>query len=856
MGNIINTKPPKFAEWLLTKLGSGVEEDSLAGDLFEEFCSVTEKRGYRSAKHWYRLQVLKAAMPFVFYTIYWSMTMLKSYIKIAFRNLRKSKAYSFITIAGLSVSMACCIIILLWVSDELSWDRFHENSDNICIVLKGSEDSGTFSYTNPGPLAAVLKDRFPEIVNSTRLYPLGSNTLKSGGESINFNGSVTDPSFFKIFSFPFIKGEPENVFPGPETVVLTESTAKKLFGETDPVGKAVKFEWWGRWIDLNITGVIKDIPDNSHIKYDFFLPFFYLKKTGWNVDKWTDSSYPSYVQLHKNSSLKSVENKISGIIKEYLPVSDSTVHLQKMTRIHLYNYSGGGAITYVYIFSVTGIIILVIACINFINISTARSVKRAKEVGIRKTAGSTRAQLIWQFLSESFLLTFISMIAAVCSVILILPSINNLLGSSLALRFAGADIFYLFIIALITGILSGSYPALYFSGFQPNKLLRGQSKSNFSKQFLRKTLVLIQFVFSVVFIICAVISSEQLSYIKNKDLGFNKNNVIRLKLRGEFFSSFDIIKNELLQDKNIMAMTSANSPFTSYGNSTTGKYRQGNEDRTVGVRINAVDYDYLKTFEMKMKSGRFFSKEFTADAKKSVILNETAVKAIELKQPLGEIFECVVGREKRQMKIIGVIKDFNFHSLHKEVKPMCLVIAPWWHKSVYIKIRPQNIPAAISFINRTIQNSVPDYPFEYSFLDEGINRLYNTERSAGILIRYGTFFAIFISFLGLFGLASYSAEQRTKEICIRKVLGSSFSKIILLMTKESVFLILIANAVSWPAAYLIMNKWLQNFAFRTDISITIFIFTCVLTLLITVFTVCFQAIKAARTNPVDALKFE
>jgi putative ABC transport system permease protein len=856
----MQSKPPWIAQWVLSHTLRQEDRDILLGDFEEFYAEIKNESGSLKASIWYWKQVFKSIPLFILNQIYWSIIMFKNYFKIALRNIVKYKIFSVINITGLAVGIACSILILLWIQNELSYDRFHKNATEIYRVIISPQDNNTFYIFTPGALAAGLKDEFPEVIESTRLhplYPFDKNPLKHGGKKFYVSGGVVDPSFFDIFTFHFIKGNRKSPFAGPQSIVITEETAKKFFGQKDPLGKTIKFEYWKEWIDLTVSGVIKDIPANSHIQHDFFLPSLLILKMGRNINSWDDIYSPTYILLNKNVQIEKIKEKLSGIIKRHRPESNYKVYLQPLSRIHLFNFGGGGAVTYIYIFSTIGLLILTIAIINFMSLSTARSLNRASEVGIRKTIGASRNQLIRQFVGESLFLSFIALFIAMALVIMTLPYINTLYSTNLEFFNSSHEILFLVVFVVLIGIISGSYPAYYLSNFKPVAVLKGALLSNSRGFSFRKILVIIQFAISISLIICATITYKQLNFLKDTNLGFDKENIINLEMGGSFFHNYSIIKNELEKNPGIVSMTAANTSFTTREKGTyTAKWEGKIGEEKVYMELHPVDFDYLKTFKLKMKEGRFFSKKFPTDSRESVVLNEAAIKAMGIQEPIGKKFSFFVGDEHRNARIIGVVNDFNFLSLHNKVEPLIFVIAPWWFNEVYIRIKPENISKTIRFIKTRLQEFVPDYVFGYTFLDKGINGLYKTEQRVGSLVKYGTTLATFIACLGLFGLASYTSEHRTREIGIRKVLGASITGITFLLTKELLKWILLANIAAWPIAYFIMNQWLQNFAYQTGIRIEIFIFSALATLLIAFLTTSYQSIKAAIANPVESLKYE
>lgn len=790
--------------------------------------------------------------------------MLRNYLKFAFRSLKRHKIYSFINIFGLAVGMTCAILILLWIQDELSYDRFHENANDIYrVVEKWQYSSGEMDYNRvtPGPLAPVLKADYPEIILSTRFFMSFEKwQLTYDKKSYLSPGAAVDNDFFSIFTFPFVKGNSQTAFPKPHSMVITEDLAKKIFGDDDPLGETIHMEQR----TFEITGIIENIPRNSHLRFDFLIPCEIFSSY---MEGWTSNSCYTYVLLQKNQSYKKLSEKIEGVIQKNSPTSIETLYLQPLNQIHLYALEGGGLISYVYIFSALAFFILLIACINFMNLSTARSAKRFKEIGIKKVVGSSRIQLIKQFLSESILLSLVAFACAVILVELLLPVINSMLGIQLKMHFSGGLFLSLAGIAIMTGIISGSYPAFFLSSFNPATVLKGhlslipfgqqgtrKSSSGFSRSStFRRILVVTQFSLSIIFIVCALVVYSQLGFIKKRDLGFAKEHIVHLRMRGELRQKYEAIKNELLKNSNILSVTVTDRTPVMWRNSTDNVSWEGKKaDEKIGIGVRIVDYDYLKTFQMEMAQGRFFSKEFLTDAKEGFIVNEAAVKAMGMKSPLAKRFSLW----SRQGKIIGVIKDFHTESLHEEIEPFVLLIYPDWYAWMSVKLKSDNVSGALGFLENKIKEFVPGYPLEYQFLDEEIDNLYKSEQLTGKIIIYITLLALIISCLGLFGMASFTAEQRIKEIGIRKVLGASASGIAFLFSREFTKWVAIASLFAWPIAYFAMNRWLQNFIYRIRIGWWTFFLAAALALVIALITVSYQAIKAATSNPVDALKYE
>jgi len=856
--------PPYLASWIIKHYSLVYYKHQALGDLEELFYQISKKSGIKKARRWYWRQSLKS-IPHLFNNfIYWSTNMFKSYWKFSLRNMKKNKGYSIINISGLAVGMACTILILLWVKYELSYDKFHKNANNLCRVAFTNESKDFYGAHVPGLLADFVKNEYPEIINAANLGRLDAKLTNEDKHFIS-KGFFVHPSFFEIFTFPFIAGDSKTAFENPLSIVLTEEMADKLFGTTDVVGKTVRLNDRAA---LTITGVVNNLPQNSTITFEILLPFRLAPRY---LRVWDNKAVAAYVLLQEGIAYQEISDKIINVYNDHNPGAyKNNLFLQPFTDIHLYNLDGGGLITYIYIFSAMAVVILLIACINFMNLSTARSEKRFKEIGLKKVSGSSRMQLIIQFLSESVFLSFIALFLAVLLVSLLLPQVNNIIGRQLNLDYSGSLIAGFIGIAVLTGILAGSYPAFYLSSFNPVEILNRQffilpyfkrkktkyQIRSFKNISLRKILVVVQFSLSILFIICAMVIFKQLDYIRNRELGYNKDNVIMVPIKGTLRRNCEAVKRELLKNDKIESAAASMYSLERWVSSAGLGWPGKTPDQIFDIGFNWIDYDYLETLQMEMADGRFFSREFQADFSDAFIVNEAAVRAMGLKDPVGKrITRMPDSRYEDPGIIIGVIKDYHTESLHSDIRPFLLMLADNY-SYLNIRINSDDIPATISFIEKTIKKIAPSHPFEFAFLDEQINNLYRTEYMTGNIVAYITFLAIFISCLGLLGLASFSVEQRTKEIGIRKVLGSSAINIAVLITKDFIKWVLIANIIAWPAAWYAMNKWLQNFTFKTLLSWDIFIISGLLALLIALLTVGYQSVKAGGSNPVEALRYE
>lgn len=771
--------------------------------------------------------------------------------------MKRHKGYSFINIAGLAIGMAICILILLWVQDELNFDRFHENAENIYRVNMNDQNYGVVWPIVSIPVGPALKQEFPEVIDSVRVSDF-SGLVTREEKKFDEIGAYVDPSFFEIFSFPFVKGDPKTALSAPSSIVITQEMANKFFGTEDPLGKNLKLN---NTLDFAVTGVIKDMPRNSHIHFDFLAPFEIFELRDREPTHWGRFQIYTYVMLQDDTPFKGVEEKIAGILQEHNVREGPKLGLEPLTRIHLYAVDGGGDMRYVYVFSIIAVFILVIACINFMNLTTARSSTRAKEIGMRKVTGAQRADLIKQFMGESVLISFIALTFSVVLVILLLPAFNNLADKQLVLNPQGNWSLILgFVgIVLFTGLLAGSYPALFLSSFKPVNILSGSlvpTSRRTKKTVFRKALVVIQFSISVFLIISTVVIFKQLHFIQNRNLGYQKEHIVYIPLRGNAAQQYETFKSEISQDSRILHVAATSEVPVLIGYVHIGYDWEGKDPKKES-RMNEllVDHDFIETMNMTVVQGRDFSKDYATDASEAYIINEAAVKAMDIESPVGKRF---TDASMNEGTIIGVVKDFHFRPLHDEIDPLVMFIAPEKFNFFCIRVKSDisDLPGTIGYIESIWNKFTPNFPFKYNFLDSTFDKLYRSEQKTGSVFGYFTFLAIFISCLGLFGLASQMTEMRTKEIGIRKVLGASVSGITLLLSKDFMKWVVVANVVAWPTAYFAMNKWLQNFAYRTSFGIEIFFLSGILAFVIALITVSFQSIKAAVADPVDSLRYE
>lgn len=792
----------------------------------------------------------------------WMPALLWSYGKLALRKVRRQKGYSLINIAGLAIGMACCILIMTWVQDELSYDRFHDNAEQIFRVVSEVQAGGTIRPLegSPSPAGPTLKDSYPEVLNFTRVQSGWKGWYLHYGEK-NFSQerlAAVDPSFFEVFKFPFLRGDPQSALKDRYSIVITESLAAKCFGEKDPMGEILQIFT----ADMKVTGVIKDIPHNSHIQFDYAFPVFNM--TEWReskLDSWRYTQFATYIELKPGTDAKVLEKKILDLAKNYDDKSRITLALQPIKDIHLHStqyegwinqYSSPGNIIYVYIFSLTAFCVLLIACINFMNLATARYGSRAREVGMRKVIGARRQDLIKQFIGESCLLSILSLAIAVFFVDLMLPTFNQLSGKTLALDFfSGPQIWLtLLAVAFMTGIISGSYPALYLSSFPPTQVLKDIRQQGWSRgNVLRRILVVLQFAFTIVLILGTMVIYSQLRYINNKDLGYDQNNIIIFANYGQYGRNYETARAELLQNPDVLSVCKGFPPGHSLRGTTRVDWEGKDPSLEIVIFSDIGDYDFVNTFGVQMAEGRYYSREFSTD-EDNFVINETMAKIMGFDSAVGKRLTY----KGKTGEIIGVVKDYHGGSLHHPIQPKVIELRGGFF--VCVKYRSGTTAKMLTFLEQKWKKFVKGRPFRHGFVDESIDNYYKTERRIGRIFQYFTILAIFIACLGLFGLASFTAEQRTKEIGIRKVLGASVMGVVTLLSKQFTKWVLIANVIAWPIAYIIIRRWLQGFAYRIELGWELFVAASVLALVIALLTVSYQAIRAATANPVDSLRYE
>ena len=789
--------------------------------------------------------------------------MFKLNFKIALRNLWKNKGFSLINIGGLAIGLASCMILLIYVAYEWSYDKQFTNNDKTYVVYQNVVANGkTFSWAwTPNVMAKEVQEKIPGVKYASHATYPKAKLITVGENKLGSKAVFTDQAFIKILDYKFIKGNSAQVLKDINSIILTKSFAEKLFGNEDPINKTVKLE---NQDVLKVEAVIEDVPANSSIKFDCIMPWALFEKTEpWVKEgNWGNNMCLTLVQLQDNRFFEKANATMEGIYKRNQKESLSVALLHPLTKWHLYDdfqngKSVGGKIEQLRIFLLLAFCILLIACVNFMNLSTARSEGRAKEVGVRKAIGSTRKSLISQFFLESILITFISTVFAFILVEVSLPYFNNLLNINLTIDYKNSG-FWLVLLGLMmfTGLVAGSYPAIYLSSFEPIKVLKGFKIKTDSSVSVRKVLVVGQFVFAACLIVCTSVIYQQLNYVKNKPIGYNQSNLIQVAVEGKMRDKgkLELLKTQLLKSGATTDVTFFSSDVTEGGNNTTDVQWEGkNPKEVISFNHRGIGYDFIKTMGTDLISGREFSLKFPNDTS-CILLNEAAVKMMGLKDPIGK----VITFWGYKLTTIGIVKDFVVEDAYQKVAPMIFHLGNNDNANVIIaRLNPdQNISSSLEKIDELVKGIEPNYPVNRKFVNESFEVKFKDEKILGALSNWFGGFAIFISCLGLLGLALFMAEQRKKEISIRKVLGASTGNILTLLNKDFIKLVAIANVIAFPLAYVIINKWLSAFEYRVSISFLPFGLAIAISIIIAVLTVSIQSIKVAKANPIDALKYE
>ncbi len=868
--------PPILVRWLLSCMDRYEGEFSITGDCSEEYKEIAGKEGKARAVLWVWRQAFSAIPSNCKRDFIFGGTMLKNYLKIAYRNFMRHKLFSFINVSGLAIGLSVCMLIGLWVQRELSYDRFHEKADRIYRVERELFRENAYSIWPicGGRYKQALIDDFPEIENAVRFWRRELSIKDHKGFVNRQELFAADNSVFEIFDFGLAEGDERTALVEPWSVVLTPACASKYLGTRDPVGRSITVEWEGEDRDFEVTGVLTEVPKNSHIHFEMLMSISSYPPE--RFESWRSNYLYTYVLIGEDASKPELEAKLKGFVSRrlephYGDLLNQNLGIHEVLKMELFPLIGihlhprvnwevepGGNMTSVTMFLSIAALILIIACINFVNLSTARAGKRAKEVSLRKTVGAGRSQLRGQFLQESVLLVFLSLFMSFGLSAVSVAAFNRIFGEevSLSLVFQPHNLAVLIGAAAAVGVLAGLYPAFYLTRFEPAHMMKGSLGSGGRKSSFRRNMVIFQFIISTALIIGMLTVYKQMRYVQTRSLGFDKENVVTLPVRSEkVVQGYEAFRNQLLADARIDAVSASSEiPGDSH-------YGNGNVyHRSSGGMANLIffssDYDYLDTYRMKILAGRNFSRDLSTDEQRVMLLNEAAVIK------LGWTPEKAVGKKLEggftdsSVEVVGVVKNFNFKSLRREVEPMALFLIPEYITDISIRILPGDMSKVLRDVQRTWERTFPGEQFEFSFMDSRIDRLYENDLKMQRIFLIFAALSIFVACLGLFGLASFTAEVKTKEIGIRKALGASSLSITLLFSKEFVRWILLANIAAWPLAWFFMNRWLRNFAYRDNMGWFVFALSAILTLLIAAVTFGGQALKAAHANPVESLRYE
>jgi putative ABC transport system permease protein len=850
---------PKFFRWILSRLSVYEHTFSITGDFESEYAEICRIRGSLPALLWLLWSTMQAAYHYAYLSLYWSMTMFKNYLKVALRSMQRNKLFSAINVVGLAIGLACVVLLVLWIQDEVSYDQFHKDIDRIYLTAAHVKKSD-HEYLDPASVPGVgplLEEVFPEIEESSRfLYGPRIYVFRYKDKVFTENRVYHgDPESLTLLTFPLTKGNPETALRDPLSIVLSERVAKKYFGSEDPMGKILTLN---NEYPMTVTGVMEEIPGNSTFRFDMITPLlFHENMTGQNLDSLTNENYFVFVRLQPNVSAEALNEKIRSFYadrmgsEEYIPV------LRPFARFHLYRMgNGGGSITQVRMVGFMAAFILFIACINFMNLTTARSAKRSKEIGMRKVIGAFRKDIVKQFYFETVLLVAISTAAAAVLVHVFLPGFNRLFLKKLTLNLLQnpAPLWILLGAALITVLLAGSYPALVMSSFPPIRIIKGLSGTALKRTAFRRILVVVQFTLAIGLIAGAGGVYNQLTYLQNMDLGYSMNNILYFSNRGELKARYDTVKNEFLRVPGVEKVTTSANYFP-FSKSTDDTWQWEGKDPTFKPSITwlTVDSDFLDVFEIKLLGGEPLRPEgnFAANTDR-ILINKKLAGFIGREKIIG----TRLSYDGNDYTIVGVTEDIIPNPRWRMDEPLVFLQNPQWFNYVYIKMRSADMMKTIAGIQEIFERVNPSFPFEYEFMDDDFRQQFDFVRRTRALVAYAALLAVFVSCLGLFGLAAFNTEMRTKEVGIRKVLGSSMSRIVFLLSKELTFLVLLANGIAWPVTWYLITLWEKDFLHQAPVNLWIFPAAGSIALCVALLTVGYQSAKAATANPVDALRYE
>ena len=876
--NINKSSPPRLADWILRVMARYEDSVSLRGDFEEEFDIIARSEGFPRAWLWCWIQLLKSFPRFVADSLYWRFVMFLNYLKIAWRNMKNDRRYVFIKITSLVVGLTCFLLITFFVRWKLSYDAFHERGDRIYrVVVRGNFNMGktTMSYI-PYPMAEAMAEEFPEAANVVRIHPPSRAWIFNYQDKKFFEtGLAADENFLKMFTFPMAKGDAKTALREPMTIVLTESLGKKYFGNEDPFGKTLTIAYNGKYFDHKITGILKDVPNNSHLRFDYIVSLaslLFVNRESRSFESWGNWNGVVYVELTQGADPRALAKKLAPFYEKRAGQKSGDFILQPLKSIHLRSEAFGDAwnsqnygMNNIYLLSCIAVVILVIAYVNYINLATARASKRMAEIGLRKVVGASRNHLIMQFLAESMLMTLISFGAAFLVALLTFPALSSFIDQS-----GGMDLFSdkMFLaglagLALLVGILAGIFPALVLSSLRPVNALRKSlsiKKKNFN---FRNLMVVIQFGIAIILLVGTQVIIRQMRFIQSGNMGYDRDEVLVIDARDPLLQKNLIpLKNRILQNPKILGAASSWNLPSDILAMTGARVQAGTlpgPQNLLRSYYTAVDQNFLDLYGITLLAGRNFSEKNVLESEEAVIINETAAKELGWKDPLGKIYR--VDPWAMNGRVIGIVRDFHFQSLHRPVEALTLMFdsgGSLQSRSGYLslKVNTMDLNRTIASIKAIVESYMPDRPFTYFFLDDAFSEMYKTETKLRVLFRGFSALALFLSCLGLYGLASFTIERRTKEMGIRKVLGASLPGVFFLLTKEFLKWVLLVNLIAWPTAFVFMNKWLQSFAYRIPLGIWTFVTSSAVALMIALLTISFQTVKAGAANPVDSLRYE